>query len=553
MKRFGALIFLVLFIQMAYGQTTYYVSPKGNDNNKGTIKRPLKSIDQLNKITFKPGDKILFEANNVFTGSLVLDDSDASSPENPITISSYGEGKATIKTSSGNGIMVNNLSGIIIQNMIVTSHGLKQNNGYGVKIFNNKPGGSRLKMVRIENVEASEFKWAGIFVGGVPTDLPNVKSIEGSRYGFSDVQISNCVAHNNMYYGIYMTAQWVPTSEDYGNKDVIIRDCITYDNAGDSTYTANHSGSGIMVDDTENVVIEYCTSYHNGALNAGLTGGPCAIWSHASTNVLIQHCEAYNNKSNGAADGGGFDLDGGVTNSVIQYCYSHDNDGPGYLMWNYENAPHRLGGNTLRYNISANDSRKHNNGAIHIGSGGLPITDITVHNNTILIGETSEGNAKGIWVGGSAANKNFQFYNNLILTDGKVPLLDIEPNQVNFMFAGNAYWSMGASFLLKYNNVEYHSLSNWIAYGASKGINDHEIFIDSKVSLSISQQIINDPHKLSTLKNFHILPGSPLIKAGVDLRSRHIENTKKDFWRNEVSVERNPDIGAFQKMNNLPK
>lgn len=221
-------------------------------------------------------------------------------------------------------------------------------------------------------------------------------------------------------------------------------------------------------------------------------------------------------------------------------------------MWNYENAPHRLGGNTLRYNISANDSRKHNNGAIHIGSSGLPITDITVHNNTILIGETSEGNAKGIWVGGSAAHKNFQFYNNLIITDGKVPIFYIEPDQVNFVFAGNAYWSMGEAFLLKHYNVEYHNLSDWIAYGEEKGINDHEIFVDPKVSLSNSQQTINDARRLSTLRNFRILPGSPLIKTGVDLRSRHIENTKKDFWGNEVSVERNSDIGAFQ-INNLPK
>lgn len=268
MKKYGALIFMVLSIQIAYGQKNYYVSLKGNDNNKGTITSPLKSINRLNQVTFKPGDKILFEANTIFSGSLVLDDSDASSPENPVTIGSYGEGRATIKTSSGDGIMVNNLNGVIIQNLIVTSAGLKQNNGYGVRIFNNKPGNSRLKMVRIENVEASEFKWAGIFVGGVPTDLPNVKAIAGSRYGFSDVKILNCVAHNNMYCGIYMTAGWVPASQDYGNKDVTIRDCVTYDNAGDSTYTANHSGSGIMIDDSENVLIEYCTSYHNGAANA---------------------------------------------------------------------------------------------------------------------------------------------------------------------------------------------------------------------------------------------------------------------------------------------
>lgn len=547
MKSASTLFLLILSATILYGQTSYYVSPKGNDQYTGSMKKPFRTTEKLNTVVFKPGDKIFFEANVVHAGSLILNEQDTSTPEKPITIGSYGKGRATLQVSTGNGILVNNLSGIIIQDLIVTSIGLAQNDGYGVKVFNNKPGLSILKMVRIKNVEASNFKWAGIFVGGVPTDLPNVKVTEGSRFGFKDVEITNCMAHHNMYYGIYMTAMWNSKSEDYGNEDVTIRQCISHDNGGDPTYTANHSGSGIMVDDTKNVLIEYCTSYHNGAVNAGLTGGPCGIWSHSSTNVLIQHCEAYNNKTNGAADGGGFDLDGGVTNSVIQYCYSHDNDGPGYLMWNYEDAPHALSDNTLRYNISANDCRKHSYGAIHIGTSGLPITNIKIHNNTIYVPLTTEGNAKAIWTGGSASNESLHFYNNLFITDGKAPLVEIDPGQKNIVFAGNAYWCSGMDFILNYEKQAFSSLAEWQkATGQEKVVDKTSgLFTDPKITMANEQQTINDADKLSTLKNFMTLSGSPLIGAGVDLGKFSIQKVNKDFWGNTIPVDAAPSIGAY--------
>ena len=56
-------------------------------------------------------------------------------------------------------------------------------------------------------------------------------------------------------------------------------------------------------------------------------------------------------------DGDGFDLDGGVTNSVIQYCYSHDNDGPGLMLYGYTDAGVATwNNNTIRYCVSQNDA-----------------------------------------------------------------------------------------------------------------------------------------------------------------------------------------------------
>ncbi len=72
--------------------TDYYVSNSGNDNNPGTsVTKPFKSIDRINRIKLKPGDKVLFRRGDVFPGELVLNYS--GTEKKPIIISSYGEQK----------------------------------------------------------------------------------------------------------------------------------------------------------------------------------------------------------------------------------------------------------------------------------------------------------------------------------------------------------------------------------------------------------------------------------------------------------------------------
>ena len=49
----------------------------------------------------------------------------------------------------------------------------------------------------------------------------------------------------------------------------------------------------------------------------------------------------------------------------MQYNYSHDNDGPGYLLLHSSAGARRAGNNIVRYNISQNDARKNDYGAIY--------------------------------------------------------------------------------------------------------------------------------------------------------------------------------------------
>jgi len=68
----------------------YYIdSQTGNDANSGrSIRSPWKSLKKLEEFTFQPGDQILF----AFQGGILFESSGTA--ENPIGISSYGEGVA---------------------------------------------------------------------------------------------------------------------------------------------------------------------------------------------------------------------------------------------------------------------------------------------------------------------------------------------------------------------------------------------------------------------------------------------------------------------------
>jgi hypothetical protein len=62
----------------------------------------------------------------------------------------------------------------------------------------------------------------------------------------------------------------------------------------------------------------------------------CRIWAWDADNVTIRNCSSHDNLSQNN-DGGGFDLDTGVTNSVVEYCTSYNN----YGMHIYSTAARR--------------------------------------------------------------------------------------------------------------------------------------------------------------------------------------------------------------------
>jgi hypothetical protein len=67
-----------------------------------------------------------------------------------------------------------------------------------------------------------------------------------------------------------------------------------------------------------------------------VTARVCVCRAWGANNVTVSHCVSHHNLNGFApgsgTDGGGFDIDGGVSNSVFEYNYAFENQGEGYLV-----------------------------------------------------------------------------------------------------------------------------------------------------------------------------------------------------------------------------
>lgn len=114
----------------------YYVSLAGNDSNSGTSStQPWQTIGRVNTTRFFPGDRILFQGGETFSGTLCFDSSDNWSLANPITISSYGVGRAVINAGFARGFSAYNVAGYRIQNINFVGSGSTTNTSDGIQFF----------------------------------------------------------------------------------------------------------------------------------------------------------------------------------------------------------------------------------------------------------------------------------------------------------------------------------------------------------------------------------------------------------------------------------
>lgn len=413
----------------------YYISPFGNDSNSGiSHKYPWQSPDRVNAEQLLPGDSVLFQGNQTFKGNLTpsFADTDIDIADESITFSSYGDGRATIDAGIGAGFYAENIGDVRIINLNFVGAGTEQNINSGIWFVNTLPEHKKLKHLHIENVNISGFKFAGINIAAQP--------IEDGLCGFSNVKITHATVHDNGDTGINCIGSWHPEETRYSHSDIYIAKCRVFRNLG-IPGKGSHSGNGIVLGQVDGATIEHCKVYDNGRHNDCDVGGPVGIWAWDSNRVLIQRNESHHNRTNSKKDGGGFDLDGGVRNSIVQYNYSHDNDGAGYLMAQFEGAK-AFHNNVIRYNLSENDGRKNSYAGVHLWSTGSNggIRNTTIYQNTIISSKSTTGNPAAVDCMTDGIH-NIRFYGNTFKTDGHAACIRGEDN-LGVVFEGNSCLSV---------------------------------------------------------------------------------------------------------------
>lgn len=536
MKKQSIICILFHFCLCATAQNkTYYISHIGNDANDGlSIASAWFSFSHINNIDLQPGDKILLEGSQNFTGVIQLDANDAGTATNPITISSYGIGPATINAINSAAIYASNAGGIHINNLILKGDGSDHD---GIDLFVNQTTAD-INFISIDSIEVFGFGKRGCLIGAYSTDK-----------GINHCTIRYSSFHDNIVAGLETFGDWPSLS----NTDFTISYCKFYNNYGDLTPTSKATGSGLVVSGVDSGLVEYCEAYNNGTNNRSTGGGPVGIWAYDARNIIIQYCESHHNKAGLTKDGGGFDLDGGSQYCTIQYCYSHDNEGYGMSLVEYGSS-NEFTGNIIRYNISQNDARKNSNGAIALYAvdGLHRVNNSEIYNNTVYIDANNLVNGRP-----SAVNILTQNYagvnirNNIFYVKGGVDMMNAEfalsPGEI--YFGANNYYSSVSEYNFLWNGSYYTSLDQWRASANGQETN-------AGVTLCISQNpLLTDAGSGNTVNpadggSFHSLFGyslnsfSPLVDKAITTANMGTH----DFFDNALPSSSNYDIGAAEAM-----
>lgn len=462
----------------------YYIdSINGDDKNSGTdINNPVKTLAGLKNLDIKAGTQFLFRNGGEYECATSLTCN--GTKENPVVISSYGEGEKAILytnektevlklfdcsyvTVSNLHIKAENGGGIWIDTYTQTSEGIVIDNVYFTDIQNYKVHS------RDDFSNGAASARAAVMVKGLPAK---------SRYAVNDLTIRNCEVYNCangfMIWGSWNDEQnpWCEDEKDIDpvyNTGLLIENCYLHEMDAEAVIVGMCDGA--LVTDCRAI---NCCQGEGVKENGEIEYFTAAMWFWGSENSTIQYCEIAGQKNVG--DGMAIDFDSHTNNCTYQYIYSHDN------MRFMCNCPNYSGhhGNTVRYCLSVNDNAAR---------------------STTAVGECGE--------------HEFSFYNNTIVNGGEYHFKNI----YNSYIANNIFMlSEGATIAYDLSSERGNVFENNCYYGVMKPLVD----IWSMNALpGFAGTDYSDKNSFLLSKN------SPLINSG----SRIDDDITTDFFGSEVS------------------
>jgi hypothetical protein len=509
---------------------TYYLSPSGNDAAAGTSPATAwHSLGRASRAILRPGTRLLLEGGNRFTGQLTLSKQDSGDAARPVSIGSYGAGKATI-VSSGSAIYIHDTAGIDISDLNLIGPGSPRNSGAGIDLYSDMPAGHRLDGVIIHDVTARGFA-DGILEGG-----------ENRGSGFADVQVSNCALNGNISDGFLSYGpRFDARSPAYANRDIRLSHVLASANHGDPDDTSNNSGNGIVLGNVDGGTIAWSTADNNGGEGAAVQG-PAGIWAYDSTNINIEHDLSFDNRTRNDIDGNGFGLDQNTSESVLQYDLSYGNAGAGFLVYSAQNNSDQRN-NIVRYDISSDDSR---DGRVFYG--GITVAGVVVraevYQNTVVTtsahGSSSPALRLGTKLHGVLVLNNIfaANYGPIVADTNALPLRMAE-------LQGNDYFTALGPWSVTWGSVSYGSLSAWraasseeIVAGRASGFSVNP-YMTGPV-LGLHERVAG---QIGEGKGFILSIQSRLVGAGLNLDRVGLKQILSNF-AGRVESGRHPDVGA---------
>jgi hypothetical protein len=235
-----------------------------------------------------------------------------------------------------------------------------------------------------------------------------------------------------------------------------------------------------------------------------------------ANNLTISHCVSHDNLNGQPVftsnDGCGFDLDGGVTNSIVEYSLAFGNAGPGFLVCDF-GAPITTRNNTVRYSVSYSDGVSSLNGAT-----GLNWWTPTVLSDTLVIGNTFiSSNSVPIVAplnSGSGAYPNSSLLDNALLSLGPgAPPISFAIAPPGALLRGNEYWTAPPGVLaIQWAGETFSTLAAFrAATGQERAADGSPVGSDSDPHLiqntTFFQSCVN------WLEEYPFIPNSPALDS----------------------------------------
>ncbi|AQQ09247.1 hypothetical protein L21SP3_01049 [Sedimentisphaera cyanobacteriorum] len=416
---------------MCFSAEYYVNSSEGNDNNSGTSpQKAFKTLEKANSITLKPGDKLLFKAGEKFAGH--FKPQGCGEEGKRIHIGSYGEGDKPKIAGGGRfpeAVHLFNMEYVTLEGLAITNTGSKPEPGRrGLRIELKDFGEGndiRISNLFIHDVNGSKYKKKK--GGGSAIIWQNHGKEKKTRFDglvIENCHLKDCVRNGMNSRGYTNRENWHPSL------NVVVRDNLLEGIPGDGIVPIGCDGALIE----GNVMRDCPRMLEKGDAAAG-------IWPWSSDNTIIQYNEVSDHKA--CWDGQGFDSDWNCRGTIIQYNYSHDNEG-GFLLICCNGGASKSkrinDGTIVRYNISINDGLRTEGHAagfsptFHISG---PVTNTRIYNNLIYV---PRKNSKEIdrtivemdnW--GGPYPENTLFANNIFYVEGKADFIMAGSRKTRFM------------------------------------------------------------------------------------------------------------------------
>lgn len=511
----------------------YYVDAAGDDNDDGlTTGTAWATLARAEANGLIAGDTLHLHGGDTFTGGMSFWNV-AGTPASPVTVTAYGTGKPNLSCGDSFALRFVNCEGLHLTTLKATgsgvsSGGVTTSEHAAVEILNINTDSTQYDHFRLHDIEATGT-YAGIDVRG-----HSLTTSGGS--GFTDVRITQPYAHEVAYFGVFVrtiplldpdgaSLAWhqfnlaTTTGSTGGNNHLItfgrtcdgiyVSDGVWTNLYGDIDRSDMNSGSGLVLRECTNSVVERCIAGPNGAQ----AFEPAGIWLQECTNCVIRFSEAYGMFSHDGIDGDGFDMDGGCVDCVVEYCYSHDNMGAGVLCGPYPggDAPVNC---IIRYCVSVNDAYNSNaNAAIFPYEG----AEVDIY-GCVVYADDSATNIDALIRHGGGRQRH---WNNILITDRTDACeflkgtFDAGSTAVN-----NCYYAFGSGGpKWNWNGVNYTTLAGFRGGSGQEVLNgvDVGLYADPQLNNVGAAPTLMPDDPVAMLDAYDQTAGSPTINAGIDI------------------------------------